>query len=255
MGRKAFKPLKKGMILIGRLVRAGDDWLVSGNLSAYPASGRDAMLAVAAEQALRHPEMVFRNPDKLAQARRVLAEHHKTFVDLFGADLIVVPGTEVASTVQAYHRHLAQQASPGTEPAELPPMDLPDDILDADSVAIYSLAEEGLSFYPDYDLLEELFSNPALISRRRYREIISGFLGEPDISPEALGQLGSRSTKASTVFTRLLKPKRGFRWEADGEKLLRKHKPSYFDGTLLPRTVVLPDRLSDALRRARAESH
>ena len=256
MGRTALKPLKKGMILVGRLVRAGDDWMVSGHLSAYPASERDAMLAVAAEQALRHPEMVLRNPDKLAQARRVLAEHHKTFVDLFGTDLIVVPGAEVASTVQAYHRHLTQQASPGAEPAELPPMDLPDDILDADSVAIHSLAEEGLSFYPDYGLLEELFSNPALISRRRYREIISGLLGDPNISPEALRRLADRDpTKASTVFTRLLKPKRGFHWETDGEQLLRKHKPSYFDGTLLPRTVVLPEPLSSALRRARAESH
>ena len=42
---------------------------------------------------------------------------------------------------------------------------------------------------------------------------------------------------------------------SDREKLLRKYKPSYFDGTLLPRTVVLSDHLSDALRRARAESH
>ena len=73
----------------------------------------------------------------------------------------------------------------------------------AGSVAIHSLAEEGLSFYPDYDLLEELFSNPALISRRRYREIISGFLGDPDISPEALRRLADRDpAKASTVFTR-----------------------------------------------------
>ena len=57
------------------------------------------------------------------------------------------------------------------------------------------------------------------------------------------------------MFTRLLKPKRGFHWETDGEQLLRKHKPSYFDGTLLPRTVVLPEPLSSALRRTRAESH
>ena len=113
-----------------------------------------------------------------------------------------------------------------------------------------------MSFYPDYGLLEELFSNPALISRRRYREIISGFLGDPDISPEALRRVADRDpTKASTVFTRLLQPKRGFHWETDGEQLLRKHKPSYFDGTLLPRTVVLPEPLSSALRRARAESH
>jgi len=153
--------------------------------------------------------------------------------------------------VQAYHRHLAQQASPGAEPAELPPMDLPDDILDADSVAIHSLAEEGLSFCPDYGLLEELFSNPALISRRRYRETLSGFLRDPDTSPEPLQRLAARDpAKASTVFTKLLKRKHGFSWKTDGEQLLRRHKPSYFDGTLLPRTVPLSEPLSNALRHA-----
>lgn len=254
-GRKAFKQLKKGMILVGRLVRAGDDWMISANPAAFPASARDQMLAAAAEQAVRHPEAVFRNPDKLAQARRLLAEQHETFVDLFGADLIVIPGSEVASTVERYHRQLGQQASPGAEPSALPPLDLPDEILDADSVAIHSLVDEGLSFYPDYQLLEELFSNPALISRRRYRETLSGFLADPDISPEVLRRLAVRDpAKASTVFARLLKRKRGFRWETDGEQMLRQHKPGYFDGTLLPRTVVLSEPLSGALRRARAAS-
>jgi len=255
VGRKAFKPLKKGMILVGRLVRAGDDWMISANPAVFPASARDQMLAAAAEQAMRHPEAVFRNPDKLAQARRLLAEQHETFVDLFGADLIVVPGSEVASTVERYHRQLGQQASPGAEPSALPHLDLPDEILDADSVAIHSLMDEGLSFYPDYQLLEELFSNPALISRRRYRETLSGFLADPGISPEPLRRLAARDpAKASTVFARLLKRKRGFRWETDGEQLLRQHKPGYFDGTLLPRTVVLSEPLSGALRRARAAS-
>jgi len=109
LGRRAFKPLKKGMILVGRLVRAGEDWMVSGNPAAFPAAVRDQMLAAAAKQAMRHPEAVFRNPAKLAEARRVLAGHHQMFVDLFGADLIVVPGTEVPGKVEAFHRHLAQQ--------------------------------------------------------------------------------------------------------------------------------------------------
>ena len=109
-------------------------------------------------------------------------------------------------------------------------------------MAIHSLVEEGLSFYPDYHLLEELFSNPALISCRRYRETLSGFLADPDISPEVLRRLAVRDpAKASTVFARLLKRKRGFRWETDGEQLLRQRKPGYFDGTLLPRTVVLSE--------------
>ncbi|HXL17653.1 MAG TPA: hypothetical protein VN961_09055, partial [Streptosporangiaceae bacterium] len=89
-------------------------------------------------------------------------------------------------------------------------------------------------------LLEELFGNPALISRRPYRETLSGFLRDPDTSPEPLRRLAARdSAKASMVFAKLLNRKRGFSWDTDGEQLLRRYKPRYFDGTLLPRTVPL----------------
>jgi hypothetical protein len=255
LGRRAFKPLKKGMILVGRLVRAGDDWMVSGNPAAFPASARDQMLAAAAEQAMRDPKAVFRNPAKLAEARRILAQHHQMFADLFGADLIVVPGVEVPSKVEAFHRHLAQQGRPGAEPPEIASLDFPDDILAADSVAIHFAAGEGLSFYPGYHLLEELFGNPALVSRSRYRDTLSGFLRDPDTSPEPLRRLAaSDPAKASMVFAKLLKRKRGFCWETDGEQLLRQHKPSYFDGTLLPRTVPLSERLSNALQHTPVEN-
>src|SRR5260370_33074421 len=113
------------MILVGRLVRAGEDWMVSGNPSAFPASARDEMLAAAAELAMRSPEAVFRNPAKLAEARRMLALHHETFAGLFGADLIVVPGAEVPGKVEAFHRPLAPQRRPGAQPAQLASPDSP----------------------------------------------------------------------------------------------------------------------------------
>jgi hypothetical protein len=70
---------------------------------------------------------------------------------------------------------------------------------------------EGLSIYPGYHLLEELFSDPTLVSRRHYRETLSGFLRDPDTSPEPLRRLAARDpAKASTVFARLLNRKRGF---------------------------------------------
>lgn len=251
LGPRAFRQLKEGMIIVGRLVPIGESWMVSGNLTVFPASERDEMLAAAARQALSHPELAFRNPAKLAAAREILGEQLEAFVGLFGTDLIVVSGTEVQDKVEEFHRHWARLVRPGAQPPEPMGMDF-SDMLDADSVAIHFVAGEGMSFYPDYGLLEELFSNPALIARRRYRESLSDFLRDPGTSPEPLRRLAARDpAKASKVFTRLLHRKRGFSWDADGEALLRQHKPGYFYGTQLPRTVVLSEPLADALRNAR----
>lgn len=253
LGRNALRPFRKGTFFAGRLVRVGEDWMVSGNAAVFPASARDEILAVAAEQALLHPEAVFRNPGKLAEARQVAARHHEVFVELFGTELVVVTGDQVVGTVQRFHRRVAElggDAGHDREQPDTPSIDFPEDLRFADSVVIYSSAEEGLSFYPDYRLLEKLFSDPKLMSRRRYRETLVGFLEDPDAPPELIRRLADRDPgRASAVFTRFLKRKQGFRWESDGEDLLRQHKPSYFDGTLLPRTVVLPEPLSNAYRR------
>lgn len=259
VGARAFRPMKKGMILVGRVVPLGEDWLLSGNPMIFPASHRDQMLALAAEQAARSPEKVFRNPAKLEQARRLLERQRAAFVERFGSDLVVVPGGQVADVVEEFDRLLIQQAraeagteTDGDDESSLETKDFPDEILNSSGAAIHFAEGEGLSFYPDYDLLEELFARPALLTRPRYRETLSGMLRDPDASPDLLRRLAARDpAKASTLFAQLLRRKRGFSWEAHGEGLLRQHKPSYYDGTLLPRTVVLPDRLAAALRRAR----
>ncbi|WP_440065592.1 hypothetical protein [Streptosporangium sp. OZ121] len=51
---------------------------------------------------LRNPELVFRNPDKLARAREIQAAQRESFVDLYVNDLIVVPGDEVKGKVFAF---------------------------------------------------------------------------------------------------------------------------------------------------------
>jgi len=258
MGARAFRPMKKGMILVGRVVPLGEDWLLSGNPALFPASDRDKMLAVAAQQATRHPELVFRNPARLAQARELLERQRATFVELFGSDLIVVPPDEVAAKVEEFYGVVTRQARAdaglGDEAAGEPPagdLGLPDDIWYSGRVAVHFAEGEGLSFYPHYDLLEEVFDQPGLVARRRHRETLSEMLRDPETSPEPLRRLAARDpAKASVLFTRLLRRKRGFSWADDGEELLRQHKPSYYDGTRLPRTVVLPDPLTSALRRA-----
>lgn len=126
-------------------------------------------------------------------------------------------------------------------------------MLAAGSCAIHFAAGGRLSFYPDYHLLKELFVKPALITRRRHREILSGFLGRPALSPEPLRRLAARHpAKASKVLAELPKRKRGFSWDADGEELLRRSKPIYFDGTVLPSHIPLSKPLNDAYQRAHA---
>src|SRR5258708_1057969 len=209
------------------------------------------MLAAVADDGMTTPEPSFLTPERWAEARRFLAEHHAACVDMCGADLIVVPGAEVPGKVEAFHRRLAQQTRPDAERREGATVDFPDHVLTADRVGIHFVAGEGLSFYPDYHLIEELFSDPRLISRPHYRETLSGFLRDPDSSPDPLRRLAARDpAKASKVFARLLK-RNHFSWDTDGEQLLRRSKPRYFDETPLPRTVPLSPLLSEALQRSR----
>jgi hypothetical protein len=126
-------------------------------------------------------------------------------------------------------------------------------VLAADTVAIHFVEGHGMCFYPNYHMLDELFTDPALVVRGDYREALSDFLRDPDTSPEPLRRLAERDVdKATEVFVKLLSPKRGFSWEADGEALLRKYKPGYFDGSQLPRTVPLSNLMSEALQRSGA---
>ncbi len=254
MGRKAFASIKPGMFVIVRLVPLGEDWLVSGNLLAFPREERDRLLAEAAQFAMRSPEAVFRNPDKLAEARKLLAEQHAHFVQIFGTDLICVPGREASARAEEFFRSWADKVRPDREPdaGGGSPFDLPEGMTDAPTVAVFFDVEEGLAFYPDFGLLEEVFEDPKLVIRQRYRETLTGFLRDPEVSPEPLRRLADRDhAKADAVFGRLLK-KRGFIWADHGEALLRKHKPGYFDGSRLPRNVVISPTLAEALQRVQA---
>lgn len=245
----AFYSITAGMFLICRLIRTGEDWMVSGGVSAFPAEARDSLLVSAAKQAMSSPEQVFRNPEKLAVARRLLAEQHAQFLELHGTDLLVVAGSQISETIEEFFGHLARKAR--QEAVSHVPIDLPEEWLDAESVAIHFNKDEGLAFYLNFKWIEELFANPALVVRRPYREALSGHLRDEEISPEPLRRLADRDpSNAGQVFARLLK-RRGFTWEKDGEALLRTYKASYFDGSRLPRTVPLSRTLSDALERDR----
>ncbi|WP_049572382.1 hypothetical protein [Nonomuraea sp. SBT364] len=236
IGAEGVEQLTPGVIMVGGIVPVGDDWMISGAATAYSAEDADMVLAGVRTLQLQNPKMVFRNPDKLAQARVIQAEQRASFIDLYGGDLVVVGGDAVKETMLAFYRHHHERG--GGEAAEWQEPELPDlGFAGVSSVAIVFDADEGLSFFPSFDLAQAVFADPSLIVRRPYRDVVSGYLRGGDTGPGILRRLAATDpAKADEVFRRLLK-KPGFSWDRDGEALLRKHKPTWFDGPVLPRMI------------------
>ncbi|MBA2308020.1 MAG: hypothetical protein H0W01_01650, partial [Pseudonocardiales bacterium] len=51
-------------------------------------------------------------------------------------------------------------------------------------------SEDGLGFYVDFAAAQQASADPNLIRRRRYREVISGYLRGEGLSPVPIRRLG-----------------------------------------------------------------
>jgi hypothetical protein len=240
-------------ILWARVVPIGEDWLLSGALNAVPFEARREMCRAAAEMANTCPAAVFRNPDKITLGWEL---HHRLrghFIEFFGADLAVVTGHELADRMAGFWNHHATRISAVHSPA---PQDVPDeerpppvpwmpmspDLEQAETVGVMFEEVDGLWFLPEYRLIQEVFADPALITGRRYREAVSGYLKSRTLPPIALRRLAEQDPdRAGRIFARLLgKPR--FTWQRDGEALLRRYKAGFFDRTPLPGVTPLSNR-------------
>ncbi len=93
-------------------------------------------------------------------------------------------------------------------------------------------------------LIEAAFADPDLVRRRRYREQLLSYLRDDSVEPLVLRRLAQRNPgRASVVFRRLLK-KPMFDWARDGEELLRRHKPAYFERVPRPHVSPVSERLA-----------
>ena len=116
----------------------------------------------------------------------------------------------------------------------IPRFELPDHLLEAETVAVIYDEVEGQTFLAEYGLIEAAFDDPVLLADRDHRRAVVGYLNDDSISPLPFRRLGQRQPEnASRVFQRLLK-KPTFSWERDGESLIRRRKGSFFDKPVLP---------------------
>lgn len=229
LGEGAFEPLSPGMFVVGRVIPLGLEWLISGTPAVHPESARELLTGVAAHVAIGDPRQVFRNPSALAAARELQTAQRRCFVSYFGTDLVVLPGARVAERMRGY---LDYQAGHLDGPPV--PLELPEHVGAAESVALIFDEAYGLAYYTDFAALEEVFADPRLAERRRYRDLLTTYLRGESVSPVPIQRLAARDQdKAGQVFARLL-GKPGFRWDRSGDRLLRTHKPGHFDGPRLP---------------------
>ena len=258
MGPAVFRRLARGVFLHARLVpvspAATGAWLVSGYMTAFPKSGAAQIARVALELAATQPDLVFRNPDKVEQGWRQMREDRAAFIEFFGGDEVVLSPAEAAERLDAYYRHRRQavlaahpeRRKPRRAPdTDLPPVEWPADLANADTIGLLYDEIDGLNFYNDYGMLRELFADPALAADKRYSDVLRGYLGSDTVGPLPIRRLAAAHPEtADAVFRKVLR-KPGFTWADHGEALLRRRKPWYYEHEPRPGVSVIGTRLQE----------
>jgi hypothetical protein len=265
MGRVAFTELRQGMFVVCRIVPLHPDtdaWVISGHIAAYRKSARRQVAQAAAQQITAHPELLRRNPATIRRAWEVQAEHRADFIAQVGSDLVVLPPAEAQETLREHYRRLRQKAAgklagkaarraatTGSTPEDIGR--LPEELLDADSVALIYDEIEGLNFYRDFGRLDALFADPTLARDRANLAQLRAYLHDESVSPLAIRRLVQRHPDGVDPLFRAFLRKPGFSWSRDGEKLLRQNKKSFFDREPTPSISIIGGRLAELLGASR----
>jgi hypothetical protein len=253
MGPAVFSRMPRRSFLVTRLVPIGDEWLLSGATSVLPAASSAEAHRTAAEIAVRHPALAFRDPERLAKGWELQREDRRWFVAFFGSDLVVCAGSELADRMRAYGEFRMREARDaegksaadrarqrsGVTPATPDLGALPAALCEADTVGVIYDEVEGLNYFANFGLVQAAFADPELAADREHRRAVLGYLKEPSISPLPLRRLAEPdAARASRVFQQVLR-RPGFSWERDGEALLRRYKASWFQRPVVPSVVPI----------------
>ncbi|MFC5667379.1 hypothetical protein ACFP3U_30980 [Kitasatospora misakiensis] len=251
IGRAAFRGVSKGGFLLACLVPvhpADGVWLVSGAMSSYPKTSATEIAQAALQLATTHPELVFRNPEKIEQGWKSMREDRAAFIEFCGSDELLLPPAEAEERLNAYYRHRQEAAAERPDRARgaaFPAFELPQTLADSDTIGVIYDEVDGLNFYADYGMLRDLFADPALSGRKQHQDLLRAYLREESIAPLPIRRLAATHPETvDTVFRNLLR-KPGFTWTEHGDDLLRRRKPRYYATEPRPGVSVIGERLSE----------
>ncbi|MYT33068.1 hypothetical protein GTY73_30805 [Streptomyces sp. SID8354] len=254
------------MFVVARIVPvhpATDDWLVSGNLTTYPSVDGPELARAAVQTLTPNPQLLLRNPEMLRRAWEMETEARADFIELFGTDLLVLEPRQAQERLREYYRHrqekvrteLDRETSEQTKDISGPSLDelssLPQDLLDAESIAVIYDDIEGLCHYADFGRLDALFADPTLARDRTHLTRLREYLNDNSVSPMVIRRLVQRHPGGADAVFRTLLRKPAFTWERDGEALLRRRKKSHYAREPLPSITPVGTRLAELLRKGR----
>jgi hypothetical protein len=252
MGGEVFRVLRPRSYMIARLVPIGSDWLVSGVLHPIPRSGRKVAYAIAAELAMKYPELVFRNPTHLERGWELQRSDRERFVRFFGTDMVLIEGTELAERMRKYAAfsrrevlaELTAQEIDSVANRPLVEIDFPPALVKSGTVAVIFDETEGLAFFGGFAEFERAFAEPALLDQRHYRQRVIDYLDDDSVSPLPFRRMADRDPTRASEVLQIVLGRKSFDWQHDGEKLMRQRKRCFFDRAPLPRHLPISVRLA-----------
>jgi hypothetical protein len=252
MGGEVFRVLRPRSYMIARLVPIGSDWLVSGVLHPIPRSGRKVAYAIAAELAMKYPELVFRNPTHLERGWELQRSDRDRFMRFFGTDMVFIAGTELAERMRQYAAfsrrevlaELTAQEIDSVANRPLVEIDFPPALVKSGTVAVIFDETEGLAFFGGFAEFERAFAEPALLDQRHYRQRVIDYLDDDSVSPLPFRRMADRDPTRASEVLQIVLGRKSFDWQHDGEKLMRQRKRSFFDRAPLPRHLPISARLA-----------
>ena len=252
MGRGVLRRLSPRSLLIARLVPLSSDWLLSGVARPVDSDQRDLVYAIAAQFAMAHPEVVFRNPSKLEQGWEMQRKDRERFVRFFGTDMVVIPGTALVARMREFAvfcrddalSELGVEQRAAAARRAVVEYNFPPELVDSGSVALIYEEVDGLGFYGGYDEFERAFTEPAALDQHRCRRRVLEYLHDDTVSPAPFRRMAERDpARVSEVLKRVLSRK-SFDWNRDGEDLMRRRKRFFCTRPPLPRTLPISSRLA-----------
>jgi len=231
------------------LARDDSAWLAAGGETSYPADDGRRVARLAIDLATREPELVFRNQQKAEQGWMYMHRDREEFVAFFGTDELVLPVLEAEGRLNAYYkvRRDSALAARGRHRAVSEAGEttfvMPEGFFEFDTVGIIYDELEGFVVVPEYGMLQALFADPALAEDREHANVLRAYLREDTIPPLPLRRIAAAFPgNVDPVFRRVL-GNRGFAWAANGDALLKKRKPGYYESEPTPGVAVLSDRV------------